>query len=39
MEIKDFLFARLNRVDCHVNLVGKNALKEHPDISYNDRSL
>ena len=30
IEIRDYIFSRLNRVDCHVNLVGINSKKEYP---------
>lgn len=33
ISIKDFLFNRLNRVDCHANLYGESALDKYCDIA------
>ena len=33
ISIKDFLFNRLNRVDCHANLFGENVLDKYCDIA------
>jgi hypothetical protein len=33
INIKEFLFNRLNRVDCHANLYGESALDKYCDIA------
>lgn len=36
-DLKEYIFGSLNRIDCHVNLLGKNTLQKYP--SFNKDSI